>query len=204
MKASDNKFAKLIIQEAASDGSDFSNPDADYRVLFLGEDGLLHVRDSAGTVSSPYSSSGAFVGCSATRTTDQTGVATATLTSVSFNGTDDFDTDAFHDPSSNPSRITIPTGKDGKYRFSTYLIWDTNATGYRRVSLSKNGSVLFTHSHPAVAGGADYTQQIATFPVVTAVATDYFETQVYQNSGGNRTLSASLATIRFTAEYLGT
>lgn len=51
-KASDNLFPKLIVQEAANDGSDFSNPSADYRVLFLGEDGQLHVKDSSGTVTS--------------------------------------------------------------------------------------------------------------------------------------------------------
>jgi hypothetical protein len=49
----------LTIRESATDGSDFSNPDADYRVLFLGEDGLLHVKDSAGTVTDPYSAGGA-------------------------------------------------------------------------------------------------------------------------------------------------
>lgn len=51
--ASDNKFSKVIIQEAANDGSDFSNPAADYRVLFVGEDGLFHLKDSAGTVTTP-------------------------------------------------------------------------------------------------------------------------------------------------------
>src|SRR6188768_4159308 len=40
----------LTIRESANDGSDFSNPSADYRRLFLGEDGQLHVKDSAGTV----------------------------------------------------------------------------------------------------------------------------------------------------------
>lgn len=38
------------IRESANDGSDFSNAAADYRVLFLGEDGNLHVKDSAGAV----------------------------------------------------------------------------------------------------------------------------------------------------------
>lgn len=47
---STNKFPGIIIRESANDGSDFSNPVADYRVLFLGEDGLLHLRDSSGTV----------------------------------------------------------------------------------------------------------------------------------------------------------
>jgi len=50
LKASDNKFPGIILNEAADDGSDFSNPDADYRRLFLGEDGALHLKDSAGAV----------------------------------------------------------------------------------------------------------------------------------------------------------
>lgn len=40
----------LTLRESADDGSDFTNPDADYRRLFLGEDGQLHVKDSAGAV----------------------------------------------------------------------------------------------------------------------------------------------------------
>jgi len=40
----------LTIRESANDGSDFTNPAADYRRLFLGEDGQLHVKDTAGTV----------------------------------------------------------------------------------------------------------------------------------------------------------
>jgi hypothetical protein len=38
------------LRESADDGSDFSNAAADYRVLFLGEDGFLHAKDSAGSV----------------------------------------------------------------------------------------------------------------------------------------------------------
>lgn len=49
-KASDNLFPGIIIRESADDGSDFSNPTADYRRLFLGEDGDLHLKDSSGTV----------------------------------------------------------------------------------------------------------------------------------------------------------
>lgn len=49
-KASDNLYPGIIIRESANDGSDFSNPSPDYRRLFLGEDGQLHVKDSAGTV----------------------------------------------------------------------------------------------------------------------------------------------------------
>lgn len=40
----------LRLEEILSDGSTLTNPAADSRRLFLGEDGLLHLRDSAGTV----------------------------------------------------------------------------------------------------------------------------------------------------------
>ena len=36
------KLFGMTIRESATDGSDFTNPDADYRRLFLGEDGLPH------------------------------------------------------------------------------------------------------------------------------------------------------------------
>lgn len=40
----------LQIRESANDGSDFGTPDVDYRYAFLGEDGQLHVKDSADVV----------------------------------------------------------------------------------------------------------------------------------------------------------
>ena len=49
-KFSEVPAAGITIRESANDGSDFTNPIADYRRLFLGEDGQLHARDSAGTV----------------------------------------------------------------------------------------------------------------------------------------------------------
>lgn len=49
-KASDNLFPKVILEEVASDGSATTTPAADYRALFLGEDGALHLKDSAAAV----------------------------------------------------------------------------------------------------------------------------------------------------------
>ena len=54
MPFSTSKLFGMTIRESATDGSDFTNPDADYRRLFLGEDGYLHVKDSAGAVADPY------------------------------------------------------------------------------------------------------------------------------------------------------
>lgn len=84
--ASDNPFAKIIIRESANDGSDFSNPAADYRVLFLGEDGVLHLRDSSGTVTTPSAGSVAADGVSF----DATGLDNTSATDVQA-AMEDFD-----------------------------------------------------------------------------------------------------------------
>jgi hypothetical protein len=60
-KGSDNEFPKVIMEEVANDGSATVTPAADHRALFLGEDGLLHVKDSGGTVTDPYTGSGGTV-----------------------------------------------------------------------------------------------------------------------------------------------
>lgn len=50
MKASDNEFPQVILEEVANDGSATTTPAADHRSLFLGEDGDLHLKDSAAGV----------------------------------------------------------------------------------------------------------------------------------------------------------
>lgn len=57
-KFSEDLIFGATIRESATDGSDFTNPPADYRRLFLGEDGALHLRDSAGTVTDIGGSAG--------------------------------------------------------------------------------------------------------------------------------------------------
>lgn len=57
MKVHENLYPELILEEVASDGSTVTNPPADHRKLFLGEDGLFHLRDSAGTITTPGAAS---------------------------------------------------------------------------------------------------------------------------------------------------
>lgn len=49
-KGSNNPFPSILLNEVATDGSDTPTPVADYRRLFLGEDGELHLIDSADVV----------------------------------------------------------------------------------------------------------------------------------------------------------
>lgn len=52
------KIYGIHMRESANDGSDFANAAADYRIQFLGEDGLLHLKDSAGGVTTPGGAGG--------------------------------------------------------------------------------------------------------------------------------------------------
>ena len=109
----------------------------------------------------------------AKRTTTQS-ISNATLTLVAFNATDEWDTDAFHDTTTNNSRLTVPAGLGGRYFVAVNIGWADNATGDREIQIKKNGSTvianLVTESNWA---GAQYL----AVEVSLAVA-DYVETGV--------------------------
>ncbi len=150
--------------------------------------------------------SSAFVGCIATRTTDQTGIVTATNTPVLFTGTDEEDSDAFHDPAgANPERITIPSGKAGVYHFTAGVIWDGSATGQRRIMIFKNGAEVHggTQSIGSLAGTLGYSM-INTGVTTRMAVGDYATVVVAHNDGSNRTLSGSVIALRFEAVLVGT
>lgn len=86
----------MTLRESLDDGSDFGNPTADYRVLYLGEDGGLHLKDSAGAVTDVVAEGGyvsgemAYVEFTSPVTISATTEATAdqivSAGSVSFDG----------------------------------------------------------------------------------------------------------------------
>ncbi len=140
-----------------------------------------------------------FVGCRLTNSVGQS-ISNATATNLTFN-TEDFDTDGFHSTSTNTSRITIPSGKDGKYLLIGSMGWDSsNATGRRPIRFFKNGvEVTGAQVEMTAATNAFPAGTITT--IVSAVATDYFEFNVYQNSG--ITLNTWGPFSGFMCQYLG-
>jgi hypothetical protein len=141
-----------------------------------------------------------FVGCKLTKSVDQA-ITNVTTTVISFDG-EDFDTDSFHDNSTNNSRITIPSGKGGKYLFViSGNFTGAGTTGHLQTNMRKNGS--------AVAAGAAniYWKNVtdvvgfAVSHILEAVATDYFEFTVYSNPGNNN--GNITDTTRFSCQYLG-
>lgn len=140
-----------------------------------------------------------FAGCSLTNTAAQS-IAHNTTVSLTFD-TEEFDTDAYHSTSSNTARITIPSGKGGKYLFVMTVNFAGNATGQRLLMLYKNGAV---HKYSTALGSAaGFSFRATTSVIVNAVATDYFEFAVYQDSGVSLNVNGGATETTFATTYLG-
>ena len=130
----------------------------------------------------------ALVGCSVTRTNVSTAITANTAFAVAFT-TENFDTDTFHDNATNNTRITIPTGKGGKYLISGFV---NNALGspgsYSFMSLYKNGSQLTAMGNregQVVRGNGE--GNLTFTEVVTLSAADYLE--MYYQQGNTETVN---------------
>jgi hypothetical protein len=100
-----------------------------------------------------------------------------TSTAVAFD-TEDWDTDNYHDPVTNTSRLTIPF--TGKYRITAQVALLDSAAGSERTGfLYKNGTTILelTRLGPRTS---------STFPVggeFALAAGDYVELMIFQDSG---------------------
>tara|TARA_R110000868_G_scaffold296804_1_gene557170 strand:+ start:227 stop:1078 length:852 start_codon:yes stop_codon:yes gene_type:complete len=143
---------------------------------------------TADTTVSPYkvkwaSTAGTFTGCLAVTTAASQSISNATFTAKSFPGTDVYDTDGFHDPATNNSRITIPTGLGGYYLVYGQVNWDANATGRRLLYIRKNGTAIYFVEGFASSASIYPTNTVSI--IDNFAAGDYLELFVYQNSGGS-------------------
>lgn len=134
------------------------------------------------------SGAAAVVGCSATRTNVSTAITANTAFAVALTA-ENFDTDAFHDNSTNNSRLTIPTGKGGKYLINGFV---NNALGtpgsYSILKLYKNGSQLTGMGNREGDFARGNGDPILTFSeIVTLSAADYIE--MYYQQGSTETVN---------------
>ena len=161
---------------------------------------VLTVAGGVPTWATPASGS-TFVGCSVYKVTTNQSIANDTDTTISFNA-EEFDTDAFHDNSTNNSRITIPAGKSGKYLIIAAINFAASATGTRAFKVIKNGSTQLLDNHQQ-APTPTLTYRGSMTGIAALVATDYIEVQASQLSGGNLDVRAGQVDTRFAAIYLG-
>ena len=94
------------------------------------------------------------------------------------------DTDAFHSTSSNTSRITVPSGKAGKYLVAAQTNYTADTTALQNLTIIKNGSMIVTNVY---GNSRWFSRSMAVSTVVDLAATDYIEVQVTVSGGSNLT-----------------
>lgn len=146
----------------------------------------------------PATSTPTFVGCDVYTDVDQS-ISNNTHTTVNFE-LEYIDSDSFHSNVTNNSRITIPTGKAGKYRIFGQISYLDNATGGRRISIAKNGSRIRQTITP---GSSNSYNFVTAEAILDLIVGDYLELQAFQNSGGSLSVGGTLGYTHFSAEYIG-
>ena len=140
-----------------------------------------------------------FVGCSLVKVANQT-TSAATYTVITFTS-EDFDTNGFHDNSTNTGRITIPAGYAGKYLITGQLT-TLNGDNTHTSAIYKNGvrynTLTSFKSAESGAGGS-----VQTLIMNLSVA-DYVEIAQYSGAGVqvNGTASNDRPSV-FACQYLG-
>ena len=115
-------------------------------------------------------------------------IANGTQTTLTFDN-EIYDTDGYHDNTTNNSRLTVPAGLTGMYYVRGRVNFDSNATGARYLIISINGTSSAYYDsyvvYPPV-NGAETMIDVST--IVSLSAGSYVELFTIQTSGGNLTV----------------
>ena len=152
--------------------------------LAVGTNGEVLTADSTtstGLKWAPIAAS-SYSGCSLYATANQS-LSNNTEAAIAFTA-ETFDTNSYHDTSTNNSRITIPSNKAGKYLISGFVTFDANATGNRAVWVYKNGSASrYTSNGPN--NGGSQARAISFNTILDLAVGDYIQIYAHQNSGSS-------------------
>jgi len=169
--------------------------------LPIGTAGQVLKVNSGATAPEWGSAASSFAGAQATANGQSFSYTSGVETLLTF-ATETYDTNNFHNTSTNAGRMTIPTGGGGKYLFNATGIFIGTVPSYAYVKLYKNGSRI----SDALAYGASIGNTFGNNNGVvtgsipcTAVAGDYFELYIQSDqSTGTKTFYGS-----FSCSFLG-
>jgi hypothetical protein len=136
---------------------------------------------------------GAFRGALVRKAADQTTLnATGAGVALTWDSeTGGYDTDTIHDNSTEPTRLTVPTGVT-RVRLSAQVYWLlTTADTFKLLQLEKNGSFAYVGSASSGTeiGASSGSGQIHS-PVLTVTAGDYFEIRLFEESDTSITIES--------------
>jgi hypothetical protein len=160
---------------------------------------VLTVSGGVPAWTTPSTGSG-FVGCMVYRNSAQT-LSNNTQTTINWNA-EQYDTNGFHDNSTNNNRLTIPSGKGGYYLVNLFVAFEAASSGTRSTQIYTDTGDLYCNSS-VITAGTPYGSSCATSAVIYMNAGQYFEAKATQRSGGNLDLSTGIYAVNFSCAYLG-
>ena len=174
--------------------------------LGVGANGTVLTADSSTATGLKWATpSTTFAGCLLTNAASQS-IPYNAATALTFD-TERIDTDAYHSTVTNTSRITIPTGKAGKYLITWRVTWAYNTSGDRGYYLYKNGTILDAGYGGASTSTVVQQQQVT---IATLAEGDYLQVFAIQTIAAATALNVFCDSAlgipgitQFGVEYLG-
>lgn len=145
----------------------------------------------------------AFVGARVYKAAVQSIPTGSTPTALTFD-TEEFDTNSLHDTVTNPTRLTIPVGKSGKWRIDASSFCGAAGIGYWTMRLKVNGTdARGCYRASAITSANEGGPNIST--VLSLSAGDYVEVFVSHGSGSSVNFGGASALTQsvFEAQFLG-
>jgi hypothetical protein len=154
--------------------------------LTKGADGLV-LAMVGGAVA--WAASGAFVGAKAFNSTTQA-VDTATEAALALDS-EEYDTNGFHDNSTNNSRMTIPAGLGGYYLLLGYTQFSADGDGGRYMWFMNGASTRIVGMNLALQGTASIQTAVGIQTVAYLAAGDYVSMAAYHVAGNSLNLGGT-------------